>query len=75
MAKEICDDCGSVFDGGRYSFLCPKCKKRRLSESAKRRKLNEIGNKARKESDIYDQEESSCNCRITRYGYDDLRSL
>ena len=46
MAKEICEDCGKVYEAGRYTFLFPDCRKKRLSESAKRRKLNEIGNKA-----------------------------
>lgn len=46
MAKEICADCESIFEAGPYSFLCPKCRKQRLSDAAKRRKLNKIGNDA-----------------------------
>lgn len=46
-AKEICEDCGKVFKGGPSAFLCPQCRKRRLSESAKKRKLNELGAEAR----------------------------
>lgn len=49
MAKEICEDCGSVFEAGPDAFLCLKCRKRRASESAKRIKLSQLGIKARKE--------------------------
>ena len=49
MAKEICEDCGSVFKAGPDAFLCLKCRKRRASESAKRRNLSQLGIKARKE--------------------------
>lgn len=47
MAKEICEDCGKVFEPkcskGR---ICPSCHKKRLSRYAKERKLNEIGTAA-----------------------------
>lgn len=43
MAKEICQDCGKVFDGGPKAFFCMDCRKRRLSESAKARNLNRLG--------------------------------
>jgi predicted nucleic acid-binding Zn-ribbon protein len=46
MAKEICADCGKVFDGGAHQFFCLDCRKRRLSESAKARNLNKLGNDA-----------------------------
>ena len=46
MAKEICQDCGKVFEGGSRAFFCVDCRKRRLSESAKRISLNKIGNDA-----------------------------
>lgn len=46
MAKEICVDCGKVYNAGAHTFFCPDCRKKRLSEAAKRRKLNEIGNRA-----------------------------
>lgn len=46
MAKEICQDCGKVFEGGFNAFFCVDCRKRRLSESAKRRSLDKIGNDA-----------------------------
>lgn len=48
QTKEICEDCGRVFMAGPYSFLCPECRKKRLSEYAKRRKLNELGTEARR---------------------------
>ena len=48
QAKEVCEDCGKVFMAGSYAFLCPECRKRRLSEYAKRRKLNELGIAARR---------------------------
>ena len=46
MAKEICQDCGRVFDGGAHQFFCLECRKRRLSEAAKARNLNKLGNEA-----------------------------
>ena len=46
MAKEICQDCENVFEAGPYTFFCPECRKKRMSESAKRRNLNKIGNDA-----------------------------
>lgn len=42
----ICEDCGKVFDGGPYAYFCPDCRRKKLSESAKRRGLNKIGNDA-----------------------------
>jgi len=38
MAKEMCQDCGKVFDGGPKAFFCPECRKRRQSESQRRMK-------------------------------------
>ncbi|MGM9626963.1 MAG: hypothetical protein ACI3V4_02565 [Faecousia sp.] len=46
MAKEICEDCEKVFEAGAYSFLCPDCRRKRLSEIAKRRNLSKIGSDA-----------------------------
>lgn len=46
MAKELCEDCGKVFEGGPYSYFCPSCRKRRLSEAAKRRNLHKLGKEA-----------------------------
>lgn len=42
----ICEDCEKVFSGGPYAFLCPSCRKNRLSAAAKRRNLNRLGNNA-----------------------------
>lgn len=47
MAKEICCDCEAIFEAKtNKAFLCPKCRKRRLSQYAKLRNLNKIGNDA-----------------------------
>lgn len=43
MAIEICEDCGKTFDGGPRAFICRDCRKKRLSEYAKKRKLNRLG--------------------------------
>ena len=48
MAKEICADCGKVFDGGAHQFFCLECRKRRLSEAAKIRNLSKLGHDARR---------------------------
>lgn len=47
--KEICADCETYFISyvGSKAMLCPSCIRRRLSENAKKRHLNEIGNLAR----------------------------
>ena len=45
--KEICQDCGNVFEAGRYTFLCPECRRRRQKETARRINLGEIGRKSR----------------------------
>lgn len=47
MTKEICQDCGKVYEGGPHSFLCPRCRKRHISESAKKRDLGKLGRDAR----------------------------
>lgn len=47
MTKEICEDCGKLFMAGKDAYLCPKCRKNRLSEYAKHRKLSELGTAAR----------------------------
>lgn len=47
MAKELCQDCGCVFEPkSPKGMICPKCHKARLSRYAKERKLNKIGNDA-----------------------------
>lgn len=44
---EICEDCGKTFLAGPEAFLCPRCRRKRLSEAAKKRNLNKLGNDAR----------------------------
>jgi len=34
--KEICQDCGKVFLAGKYTFLCPECRKRRVEEGKRK---------------------------------------
>lgn len=47
MAKEICEDCGKVFEPkSNRGFICPMCHRKRLSRYAKERNLNKIGNDA-----------------------------
>ena len=46
MAKEICEYCEKVFEAGPKTFICPECRKKMLSENAKKRNLNKLGNKA-----------------------------
>lgn len=47
MVKEICQNCERVFDAGRYSFICPECRKKMQSENAKRIDLGGLGRRAR----------------------------
>lgn len=44
-APIICERCEKVFMG-KYAFICPECKKKAASDSAKKRNLNKLGNKA-----------------------------
>ena len=40
----VCEDCNELFEAkSNKAFYCPKCVKKRLSNSAKRRELNMIG--------------------------------
>lgn len=41
MAKEICQDCGRLFEGGQNAFFCLACRKRRIGEAAKKRRAKE----------------------------------
>lgn len=51
MALEICADCERTFEAqGPNSFLCPKCRKARLSQGAKDRKLYMLGAAAHSQS-------------------------
>ncbi len=43
MIKVVCEDCGAVFEAKVRAFYCPDCRKRKASESAKRRNLSELG--------------------------------
>jgi hypothetical protein len=47
MAKELCQDCGCVFEPkSSKAMICPKCHRKRLSQYAKARNLNKLGNDA-----------------------------
>lgn len=47
MAKELCQDCGCVFEPkSSKGMICPKCHRKRLSQYAKARNLNKLGNDA-----------------------------
>lgn len=48
MTKGWCVECGAVYNETPTSFICPKCRKKKASESAKKRKLSELGHKARR---------------------------
>ena len=54
MAKEICQDCGKLFEAGRYAMFCPNCRSRRQSEAARKsavaRNLGKIGREARQKA-------------------------
>lgn len=43
----ICADCGKKFLGGKNASFCYDCRRRHSGESAKRRRLCDIGAKAR----------------------------
>ena len=48
MAKGWCVECGNPYNETPTSFICPKCRKKKASESAKKRNLSELGHIARK---------------------------
>ena len=49
MAKEICQDCGKLFNPkSNKAFICPICHRKRLSRYAKERNLSKLGHEARK---------------------------
>lgn len=48
MTKEICERCEKVYDAGKYSHYCPKCRKALISQRAKERGLNRLGTEARR---------------------------
>ena len=47
MYKELCQDCGRVFEpkSGK-TMICPECHKKRLSIYARERNLNKLGTDA-----------------------------
>ena len=46
-ALEICERCGKIELMGVFQFYCTECRKKILSEEAKRRGLNKLGTAAR----------------------------
>lgn len=44
-APIICERCEKVFMG-KYAFICPECRRKAASDSAKKRTLNKLGNEA-----------------------------
>lgn len=48
MTKGWCVECGIVYNETPTSYLCPKCRKKRTSQSAKSRNLSELGHIARR---------------------------
>lgn len=42
MTKGWCVECGIVYNETPTSYLCPKCRKKRTSQSAKSRNLSEL---------------------------------
>jgi predicted RNA-binding Zn-ribbon protein involved in translation (DUF1610 family) len=61
LAKEMCQECGKTFLGGKNAFICPDCRKIRLSEAAKKRQLSKLGNEARRKDRKEMQDESETN--------------
>lgn len=47
-APVICEECETVFLGGVNAYLCPACRKKRLSDLAKKRNLSGIGRAAQR---------------------------
>ena len=48
LAPTICEDCETVFYGGVNAYLCPRCRKKRISEAAKARNLSALGREAQR---------------------------
>ena len=47
MAKELCQDCGVVFEPkSKKGMICLSCYRKRMSQYAKARNLSRIGNQA-----------------------------
>lgn len=47
LTRKICQDCGGAYMGGPLGRYCMTCRKKISSESASRRRLWDIGAKAR----------------------------
>jgi len=47
-APVICEECKRVFYGGVNAYFCPDCRKKKLSELAKKRNLSGIGRAAQR---------------------------
>lgn len=47
-APVICEECEAVFYGGVNAYICPACRKKRLSDLAKKRNLSAIGREAQR---------------------------
>lgn len=43
----VCQDCGAKYLGGPLARFCPDCRKKHVSQSCHRRRLWDIGAKAR----------------------------
>lgn len=50
MAKEICQDCEKIFEGGPHAFLCEKCRKKRISNAMKKYNKKKEAEKEKRES-------------------------
>ena len=47
-ASVICEKCEKVFMGGEKAFICPKCRKKIVSDNAKKINLSKLGVEAQK---------------------------
>lgn len=47
MTKGWCVECGAVYNETPTSFICPKCRKKKASENAKKINLSGIGQRSR----------------------------
>lgn len=43
LHKTICEDCSTVFWAGKTARYCPECRKKRLSDAAKKNGLSQLG--------------------------------
>lgn len=47
LTPKRCEECGAEFMSGPRGRICPECRKKHVGESAKRRRLCDIGARAR----------------------------